>query len=99
VVATVVLCEGTEALWEPVLHRPPAPWEITVVVAMWLMGNMMILSNVDRPAVIPAVVWVVAQRLHADLSASFHHDVGVRTSSLVGVHDLEGVSASSGTVL
>jgi hypothetical protein len=69
VVSSMMCCEGTEAMWELALYAVPAPWEISVMVAMWLVCHVVLLSNVDRPAIILAVVWMIAKRLHADLAA------------------------------
>ena len=42
------------------------------------MREVVVLADVQRLGVVPAVVPVVADWLHADLLARFDHDVGVR---------------------
>jgi hypothetical protein len=94
----MMCCEGTEAMWELVLDLCPSSWEPVVRVAMWLVCHVMLLPNVDCSVIIPAVVWMVAERLHSELSTSPDHVVCVGPASCSCACELEGVSASSGTV-
>jgi hypothetical protein len=92
-VASMVCCESTEAARELVLDAAPAFWEPVVVIAMWLVREVMSLANVKSPAIISAVGWMVTDWLHPDLAARVHHGVGVRATTLRCPHDLEGIPA------
>merc|ERR1712196_74608 len=47
-----------------VLNRRKSSRHVATMIAVRLVGNVMILTNVDGVTVIPAVVSVIAERLH-----------------------------------
>lgn len=92
-VATMMPGVSTEATRELVLHTVPSTREPAIGVAMWLVRHVVCLTDVDGVAVISTVVWVVAERLHANATTSIDHDVGVRSTSGTSSQHLESVTS------
>merc|ERR1711881_808669 len=72
---------------------------VVVVVAVWPVRNVVGLTDVDRSGIVPAVVTVVADGLHAVLLAHLDHTVGVRAATADKLADLELICARGDTVL
>ena len=71
--------KGAELRRELPHNAAPASWEPSGSDTLWLMSNMVLLPDIDCPAVVLAIVWMVTKRLEptAELRALFYHDVGV----------------------
>jgi hypothetical protein len=100
-VATVVTCEVAHAvLAEAILPNHKAVGHV-VVVPVATIGHVVLLTEVDRPLVVPAVGWVVAHRLPS-MSVPPAATNGGRCIVLTVVtlvpHLLEGVDASRHTI-
>jgi len=80
-------------------NRVPVAREVSVVVAMSGVCDVVSLADVERLAVALTVVRVVTHRLHAIFGAFLDHDVLVFARGAGCLHNAELVSASLYAVL
>jgi hypothetical protein len=99
VVPSMTTCESAESAWPLALHIAPALWEIAIIVAMWSVSDVVCLTDEYGAFITSAVVFVIANWLHPDLTACLDHSVGVRAFTGTGMGEHESVSAFSGTIL
>jgi hypothetical protein len=72
--SSVVSSECAKVVYKFSLQAIPTRWEITVRVAMRPVRDVMILADVGRSSIVPAVRRMITQWLHSLFAAFIDHD-------------------------
>ena len=98
VMTPMPLCVSTGTI-EPVLNFLKSSWHKPGIVSVRLVGKVVILTNVGGSVVVPTVVSVVTERLHANLLTLMNIVVSYASPLPLSFDDLERIRSSWYTML